>query len=494
MGKMLVDQRSAGDSKTQAEFFSIEALSGLYSRKELSPVEQVTRFFERISLLNVQLNAYLTITREQAISAARSSEHRFQRGAGRGPLDGIPIAIKDNIWTQGVRTTAGSKFLADFIPRTDSRVVGRLRRAGAIILGKTNLHEFAYGVTSENPHYGAVRNPWDTSRIAGGSSGGSAVAVAAGLCAAALGTDTGGSVRIPAALCGVVGLKPTFGRVSCCGTVPLAPSFDHVGPIARTVGDAALLLGVMAGRDAADAATLAQPRLRPFGSIRELSSRLRPRFTKRHLLRLGWPREYFFDRVADDVRRSVEAAACSFEEMGAIVEEVSLPHVFDGDEPSTTMALAEATHVHRAAGWFPQHEADYGEDVRTRLKMGDDIRAAAYLAALEVRRRVRTDFETALEKVDAIIAPTVPVTAPRLGEAKIEIGGAEETVRSALIRLNRPGNFTGLPAISIPCGWTRAGLPIGLQLLGRAWQEERLLGIARLFEEAHPELRRRPKL
>jgi aspartyl-tRNA(Asn)/glutamyl-tRNA(Gln) amidotransferase subunit A len=180
--------------------------------------------------------------------------------------------------------------------------------------------------------------------------------------------------------------------------------------------------------------------------------------------------------------------------MGAVVEEVSLPHAFDGDEPSTTMALAEATHVHRAAGWFPQHEADYGEDVRTRLKMGGDICAAAYLAAVEVRKRVRADFETALERVDAIIAPTVPVTAPRLGEAKIQIGGAEETVRSALIRLNRPGNFTGLPAISIPCGWTRAGLPFGLQLLGRAWQEEQLLGIARLFEEAHPELRRQPKL
>ena len=203
----------------------------------------VSLLFERISLLNIQLNAYISVTREEALAAARASELRYRRGTARGPLDGIPIAIKDNIWTRGVRTTAGSKFLSDFIPDRDATVVEKLRRAGAVILGKTNLHEFAYGVTTENPHYGAVRNPWDLSRVCGGSSGGSAAAVAAGLCIAALGTDTGGSVRIPSSLCGVVGLKPTFGRVSCYGTVPLAPSFDHVGPIARTVGDAALLLG-----------------------------------------------------------------------------------------------------------------------------------------------------------------------------------------------------------------------------------------------------------
>lgn len=489
-----VNTQAKGHSNTMPEFASIGELSALFHRKELSPVDVVLRLFERIAQWNVQLNAYITLTREEALAAARASELRYRQGTPRGPLDGIPIAIKDNIWTRGVRTTAGSKFLADFIPDRDATVVERLRRAGAVILGKTNLHEFAYGVTTENPHYGATRNPWDLARICGGSSGGSAAAVAAGLCIAALGTDTGGSVRIPSSLCGVVGLKPTFGRVSCYGTVPLAPSFDHVGPITRTVGDAALLLGVMAGRDPADPATLTQPRLKPFDILRELASRLRLRFTKKKPLRLGWPREYFFDRVDEAVLRSIRAAARSFEKMGAVVEEISLPHVFDGDEPSTTMALAEATHVHRAAGWFPQHEADYGEDVRVRLKMGDDIRATAYLAAAEIRRRVRADFDEAFETVDAILAPSVPITAPRLGEAKVMIGGAEETVRSALIRLNRPGNFTGLPAVSIPCGWTASGLPIGLQLIGRAWQEEHLLGVARLFEESHPQLRRRPRL
>jgi len=476
------------------EFASIEQLSALFHRRELSPVEVTTLLFERISQLNVQLNAYISVTREGALVAARASEVRYRRGTARGPLDGIPIAIKDNIYTRGVRTTAGSKFLSDFIPDRDATVVERLRRAGAVILGKTNLHEFAYGVTSENPHYGAVRNPWDLSRICGGSSGGSAAAVAAGLCIAALGTDTGGSVRIPSSLCGVVGLKPTFGRVSCYGTVPLAPSFDHVGAIARTVGDAALLLGVMAGGDPGDPATITQPRLKPFENLRELASGLRLRFTKKKPLRLGWPREYFFHHVGEDVLRAIQAAARSFEKMGAVVEEISLPHVSDGDEPSTTMALAEATHVHRAADWFPQHEADYGEDVRVRLKMGDDIRATAYLVAADIRPRVRADFDDAFQTVDAILAPAVPITAPRLGEAKVTIGGAEETVRSALIRLNRPGNFTGLPAISIPCGWTASGLPIGLQLIGRAWQEEHLLGVARLFEESHPELRRRPKI
>lgn len=473
-------------------FASIAELSVLLQKHKISPVELTNLFLDRIEQHNPVLNAYLTVTREGALASAHESEKRFLQKRPRGLLDGIPIALKDNISTRGIRTTAGSKFLSDFVPENDATVAASLQRAGAVLLGKTNLHEFAYGISTNNPHFGPTRNPWDTSRIPGGSSGGSAAAIAAGLCVASVGSDTGGSIRIPAALCGIVGIKPTFGRVSCSGVVALAPTFDHVGPLARTVADAALILGAIAGRDPLDAPTLAQPRLIPFTDARQLQQRLRSQFSKKRLLKLGLPREYFFTAVSEEVREFVKAAVHTFEQLGAVIEEISLPHISDGDDASTTIALAEATHYHQSQGWFPAHSAEYGEDVRKRLEMGLDIRAADYLAALEVQRRVRAEFDEVLTRVDAIIAPTVPITAPRIGENVVEIESVEEPVRGALIRLNRPANLTCLPAISLPCGWSNENLPVGLQLIGRTWSEEQLLVIAQLFEQAHPEFRRHP--
>ena len=448
-------------------------------------------FLERIERSQPQLKAFITVTRERALEDARSSEQRFRKKSPRGPFDGIPIVLKDNIWTAGIRTTAGSKILADFVPDRDATIAARLRRAGVVLLGKTNMHEFAYGVTTENPHFGTAHNPWELARSPGGSSGGSAAAVAAGLCVASVGTDTGGSIRIPSALCGIVGLKPTFGRVSCLGTVPLAPSFDHVGPIARTANDAAILLDAIAGRDPADATTLAQPAYRSAGNIRDLAAELRRRPKKRPLL-LGLPREYFFNHVDPEIRAAIDAAARKFEKLGARVEEVSLTHVSEGDEPSTTIALAEATNVHRAAGWYPAHAENYGEDVRKRLELGAEIRAADFLAAKDTCRAVREDFDLALKNVDAILAPTTPIAAPLIGEKLANIAGHEEPVRGALIRLNRPANLTGHPAISIPCGFTRAGLPIGLQIIGRMWDERSLLAIADFFESANSQVLRHP--
>ncbi len=480
------------DSTDDLAFASIEELSVLLARRKISPVELVTLFLRRIERHNPALNAYLTITRARALDDARISEKLILRGRSRGPLEGIPVAIKDNLYTHGVRTTAGAKFLREFIPQYDATAVARLRSAGAVLLGKTNLHEFAYGITTGNPHYGATHNPWGLDRIPGGSSGGSAAAIAAGLCAASIGTDTGGSIRIPASLCGIFGMKPSFGRVSCYGAVPLAPNLDHVGPLARTADDAALVLGVIAGPDPHDTSTLAQPPLNPFSNVRAVSSRLRSRFTKKRPLRLGWPRDYFFDSIDPEIVFTMDAAARSFEELGADIEEVSLPHVRDGDGPSTTIALAEASHVHEAEGWLPAHAAEYGEDVRKRLEMGRDVRATDYLAALGMRKRVRADFDAAFERVDAILAPTTPIVAPVIGEDMVAIGSSQESIRSALIRTNRPANLTGLPALSTPCGWTQGGLPIGLQLIGKKWGEEGLLTIARLFEKAHPEFRRRP--
>jgi aspartyl-tRNA(Asn)/glutamyl-tRNA(Gln) amidotransferase subunit A len=449
-------------------------------------------FLSRIEKSQPLLNAFITVTRERAIADARESERRIQKKTSRGLLDGIPIVLKDNIWTAGIKTTAGSKILGDFVPGQDATIAARLRRAGVVLLGKTNMHEFAYGVTTENPHFGAAHNPWDLKRSPGGSSGGSAAAVVAGLCVASIGTDTGGSIRIPAALCGAVGLKPSFGRVSCFGTVPLAPSFDHAGPIARTADDAAILLDAIAGRDPADVITLTQPAYRRAVNFRDLAAELRGR-SKRRPLVLGWPREYFFTHVDPEIRAAIGAAARTFERLGARIEEVPLAHISEGDEPSTTIALAEATHVHRAAGWYPARAADYGEDVRKRIELGAEIRAVDFLTANDTCGAVRVDFDAVLTKVDAILAPTTPIAAPLIGEKLANIAGHEEPVRGALIRLNRPANLTGHPAISIPCGFTRAGLPIGLQIIGRTWDEGKLLAIAALFESARLQVPRRPQ-
>jgi aspartyl-tRNA(Asn)/glutamyl-tRNA(Gln) amidotransferase subunit A len=463
-------------------FLSIGRVAPLLRAKKISPVELTESVLARIEKLNPRLNAYITVIGERARADARRAEREIVRGRCRGPLQGVPISIKDNIWVRGVRCTAGSKILADFVPAEDATVVRRLARAGAVLVGKTNLHEFAYGITSENPHYGPARNPWAQDRITGGSSGGSVAALAAGLCFASIGTDTGGSIRIPAALCGVAGLKPTFGRVSSYGVVPLAHSLDHVGPLARAVGDLAILLQIISGRDLLDPAAAAKP---VPGYLQALRGRL-------GRLRLGWPRDYFFERVDEQVRLAIESAARVLTKLGAQIEEVSLPHVAGSAEPSTHIALAEARHFHETAGYFPARAVEYGEDVRKLLDKGGSVSAVDYLKALEMQQAVRSDFQAAFARVDAILAPAVPVAAPRLGESILTVGGDQETVRSALIRLNRPGNLTGLPAISVPCGFTRDGLPIGLQLIGPAWGEERLLQIAHAYEQATDWHTRRP--
>jgi aspartyl-tRNA(Asn)/glutamyl-tRNA(Gln) amidotransferase subunit A len=465
-------------------FAPIAELAPLLARKKVSPVELTRAMLDRIARLNPQLNAFLTVTADQALDQARRAEKELHQGRVRGPLHGIPIALKDNIWTRGVRTTAGSKFLADFVPMEDATVVKKLWRAGAILLGKTNLHEFAYGVTNNNAHYGPARNPWDPSRIPGGSSGGSGAALAAGLCYGSLGSDTGGSIRIPAALCGVVGLKPTFGRVSCHGVVPLARSFDVVGPLARTVTDVSLLLTAIAGADPLD---LSSVRAR----VPDYLAALRGRKTK---FRLGWPREYFWEKLDPEVRALTEKAARSYERLGGTIVEVSLPRINDSVEPSTHIALAEARQYHESQGWFPARAAEYSEEVRKRLEMGADVRATDYINAIEKMKIVRADFDAALSKVDALVAPTVPFAAPRIDQKTVLLDGVEEPVRGALVGLNRPANFTGLPAISVPCGFTKAGLPVGLQLIGRAFDEASLLRLAYLYEQSHDWSQRHPSM
>jgi aspartyl-tRNA(Asn)/glutamyl-tRNA(Gln) amidotransferase subunit A len=458
----------------QLAFLSINQVAPLLERKKVSPSDVVNDVLDRIQDLNGRLNAYVYVNPEEARKNAQKAEHEIVHGRYRGPLHGIPIALKDNILTAGIPTTAGSKILKDFVPTENASVVRRLRSAGAILIGKTNLSEFAYGATTNNAHFGPTLNPWDTQRTPGGSSGGSAAAVAACMASASLGTDTGGSIRIPAALCGIVGLKPTFGRVSRHGVVPLAASFDHVGPIARTVADIAIILGIIAGYDSLDEASIRKP-------VPNYPQCLKKRLGHPCL---GLPKQYYFEDLDEEVRRAVETAAQCFQRLGAILQEISIPHVAESSEPSTQAAFAEAASYHQLSGYFPVLAEEYGQDVRERLEKGAKVLAIDYLKAMEIRRLLRNDFKEAFTIVDAILVPTVPIPAPRTHEKYVEINSHREPVRSALIRLNRPQNVTGLPAITVPCGFTRTGLPIAIQIIGRPFDETTVLRLAHAYEEA----------
>ncbi|HEV2520777.1 MAG TPA: amidase [Candidatus Acidoferrales bacterium] len=468
-------------------FASIEELAALLAKRKISPVELAELFLRRIERHNPSLNAFLTVIAEQAIAAARRAEKKLLRPRSRRDrnlLLGIPIALKDNIGTRGIRTTAGSKILRNFVPAEDSTVARKLALAGAVLLGKTNLNEFAYGITGANAHFGPVHNPWARDRISGGSSAGSGAAIAAGLCVASVGTDTGGSIRVPSALCGIVGLKPTFGRVSVFGTIPLSPSLDHIGPLANCVADAAVLLGEIAGRDPLDITSSAKPAEDFRGALRKPLRKFS----------LGRPREYYWEKLDVEVRRAAEAAVRDMEKRGAVVREVSLPHLKESLDAATDISLAEALHVHEAAGYFPARAEEYGEEVRQRIDSGKNVAAIRYLAGFDVRNRLLAEFEAAFQTVDAIVAPTVPVPAPPIGAESVQIDGEPIGLRPALVGSCRPGNLTGLPAISVPCGFTREGLPVGLQFIGRAFDEVTLLRIAFSYEQANDWRARHPRI
>jgi len=468
---------------TDLAFASIEEVARLYRKRKVSPVEVTKLMLDRIEQLNPKINAYITVTSELALAQAKRAETEMFSPRGRksrrdrGPLHGIPISLKDNIYTKGIRTTAGSKILKDFVPLHDAEAWAKLQEAGAILVGKANLHEFAYGVTTNNPHYGPTRNPWDLNRIPGGSSGGSAAAVAAGLCYGSIGTDTGGSIRIPSSLCGVVGVKPGIGRVSVEGVVPLSPRLDFVGPLARTVADAALLLDPIFLRGKKEPSLLLS-RKSPARSLRKI--------------RLGLPKDLFFDVVSDDVYMVFHEAVKELQKEGATVKGISIPLLSETEEAGNHIAWPEATHYHQQAGWFPAHSAEYGEDVWTRLDLGTRISATAYLKALETRDKFIQQFHATMADagVDAIVAPTTPIAAPLLGEENTRIGKENYPTRPLLLRLNRPANLAGIPAISMPCGFTPAGLPVGLQLIAAITDELLLLRIAQVAQTLMPKARR----
>jgi aspartyl-tRNA(Asn)/glutamyl-tRNA(Gln) amidotransferase subunit A len=460
---------------------SIHETSQLIQSGKLSPVELTLAHLRRIESLEPMVNCFITLTPELALEQAHQVEARLlnaQKTSNRqtSPLLGIPLAFKDLYETQGVKTTAGSTFFSTHIPPADAAVVRMLRRAGVVMLGKLNMHEIALGVTNVNPHFGACHNPWALDRIPGGSSGGSAAALAAGMCMGSLGTDSGGSIRIPSALCGIVGLKPTYGRVSLRGVIPLSWNVDHAGPMARWVADIAILLQAIAGYD----------RLDPY-SIRVPV----PDYTA-HITdgvrgwRIALAEGDFFVRTDPEVYRAVIEAGRVFTDLGAQVKSFDIPDLLPAAQANHLIVTSDAAAYHREH--LQQNPDGFGADVLQRLSTGAAFTSTEYILARRTQTLLRRQFEQLFDQVDLVFMPTTPVAAP-----PIEGPNAVEQAR-LLTRYTAPFNMTGLPAISLPCGFTSQSLPIGLQMVARPWAEARLLQAAYSYEQATPWHERKPNL
>ena len=415
-----------------------------------------TACLERIAAIGPALNAYITVLADRALEDAARADRERRAGIDRGPLHGVPLSLKDMIDLAGSPTTAASRVRQGSVAGQDAPVVARLRQAGAVFVGKCNLHEFAYGTTSEDSAYGPVRHPRDPSRSPGGSSGGSAVAVATGTCAGSVGTDTGGSIRIPSAICGLVGLKPGYGELSCAGVVPLSWSLDHVGPITRTVDDAWILYRVMRGRAAP--------------AIPDQVAPLRAR--------LGVPHAYFLDLLDREVRARFDEALSRLQAAGASVEPVFIPHAADTAPVYAHIQAPEASAYHAPA--LERAAEAYTPNVRARLEAGRYLLAEDYVRAQRGRTVLRREVDAALRGCDALLVPTVPITAPPIGAGEMEIDGRQESIRSLMLRLTQLFNLTGHPAVSLPAGTNGAGLPCAVQLIGT--RTEPLLWLARACE------------
>ena len=445
---------------------SLEEAARLVEKKDVSPVELTQRVLERIERLDPKLNSYMTVTGEQALDEARAAEREIAAGAYRGPLHGMPVAVKDLFQTKGVRTTAGSKILDTWRPDEDATAVRKLREAGAVNLGKLGMHEWAFGTTSDNVHFGPVRNPWDTEHVPGGSSGGSGAATAAGLAYATLGSDTGGSIRIPASFCGCVGLMPTYGRTSLYGAVPLSWSLDHAGPLTRTVRDAAIVLAAISGADPRDPNTEDQPVPDWLADI-ERGARG---------LRVGVPKTYFWDGVDPDVERACRKALSELEAAGAVLREIDIPGVEALMGPATGLMFAEAAAYHSA--YFPARRAEYSAPVAALLDAGLGVKAPDYVQSMRLMRDLRNGVaDSWLENVDVMACPTIPVAAPSIEASRQGETGYRIVAFTAII------DVTGQPAISVPCGLTPENLPVGLMFTGRRWDEGAVVWAGRAYEQ-----------
>ena len=456
--------------KQDIPFLSVAELGELIRQREVSPVEATAAYLDRIDSLNFKFNSYLTVSRKEAMAQAEEAERAIARANYLGPMHGIPVAVKDQIWTQGIRTTVGSRLMADFFPDEDATAIAKLKEAGAIVLGKTNLTEFALGASQR---YGYNRNPWDLDRFTGGSSGGSGSATSAFLCATSLGEDTGGSIRRPAAWCGIVGLRPSWGRVSRYGVAPGSWSMDQVGPISRTVEDAAITLGAIAGHDPKDPYSWDWP-VPDYSSVLDGSL---------EGIRVGAIRDLIDNDITDpEVREGIIAAGTVLEELGARVEDVSLPLTVHGGTLSTVLINVEASMTYR--DWLRERLHEFGHANQIGLLTGSIMPADAYYKVQKLRELTRREVLGALDNYDVLILPTSKSCAPLVGADPVIT--SKEVARDQPPVMTRPFNLAGAPAISINCGFNSQGLPIGLQIGGRPFDESTVLKVAHAYEQHTP--------
>lgn len=463
-GATVIQRKTEKTSFAEVCWLTINEVSSLLRDGKISPVYLTEVCLNRIERLNPELNAFITVTAESALARAREAEIEIKKGHWRGPLHGVPIALKDLFDTAGVRTTAASGLLKDRIPDDDSEVVRRLKDAGAVLLGKLNLHEFAYGGSSVISFFGPVRNPWSTDHIAGGSSAGSAAAVAAGLCYGALGSDTGGSIRQPSAYCGTVGLKPTYGRVSTRGVIPLSWSCDHVGPMTRSVADAAIMLQVLAGHDPEDptSADAAVPDY--LAALRET----RP-------LRVGIPRSHFYEKLDPDIESAITAALSVIGKLVSTLQDVETPA---SDDTVVLRAEAFAYHFENSK----KSPEQYQPETLRRIRSGEDVSATTYIQARRRMEEHRSEVRKVFESVDLLITPTTTVPPFTIAELLADTNSLRNK-ETLMLRNTRPFNILGLPTISVPCGFTTTGLPIGMQITGAPWTEGDVLRLAQTYEQ-----------
>lgn len=482
---MLYNERMSNHPSDQPPYdalfsMSLPAVGRALRDGSVAPVDLARAALQRIAALDGELRAFVTVTEERALDDARRAEQELRAGIDRGPLHGIPLALKDLVSTRGIRTTAGSRVLAEHIPTENAAVADKLGEAGAVLLGKTNTHEFAYGTFTP-----PTANPWDRTRVPGGSSGGSAAALAARMCWIAFGTDTGGSIRIPAACCGVTGLKPTYGLVSCYGIIPLSWSFDHAGPLARSVEDCALMLDTLAGHDPRDPASLPDSANKPAyaAAFQAAPSESAPLIG----MRVSVPRNDYFTGIDPEVGAAVEAAIKRLEQLGAQVESVALPdELNDLFGAYRGVQMPEATLAHIEAGWWETRAADYGPITRSRLEMGSKMSAMEYIKAQRLRQTFAQGMYAVMQQVDLLALPTLPILPPRRDQLDqpIRLGDHEYEPGATMLRFTFPFNLTGQPALSLPCGFSTSGLPIGLQLVGRHHEEMTILHTGHAYQQA----------
>lgn len=460
---------------------AVEELAPLLESKELSPVELTKEILEFAEKSQPVINSYMEFYREEALENAKQVEKEIQDGNYKGMFHGIPLALKDNLYFKDKISTMSSKIHKDFVSDYDATVVEKLRDSGVIYTGKLSMHEYAWGITNNNPHYGPVKNPWDLSKIPGGSSGGSGAAVASGASVASLGTDTAGSIRIPSSACGIVGLKPTHGRVSKYGCYPLAWTLDHIGPMTKTVKDAAAMLEIISGFDHRDPTCVNAP---VENYVSQLTGDVKG-------LVIGVNEDYFFNNVDTDVEAAVRGQIQSLVDRGARVEVVSIPSLRYAEWAELITSLSEASTIHHNDLQNRPH--DFGKDIRLLFELGELPTAVDYLQAQQVRRQIKQEFNQAFQKVDVIITPTLPIVVNNIGEDLADLNGEKVDLINNIIRFTGPSNLTGLPTLTVPAGF-KGHLPIGIQIIGPAFKEGRILNVGYAIEQTNPLLSKKPNI